>query len=119
MISELKRALEAWEVDIPQDHEDLSDVAARSGGPTLAAAAADAVAQSSAAASSSSAPTYMGRASPPPMPMPASSSLYPRQAQPVVFDMTAGDDEAEGSGSARSASAKTALARLLLHRPRT
>ena len=111
------RALEAWEVGVPDPDEDLSDVVASSGGPVLAAAAADAVAQSSAAASPNSAPTYNGGPAPMPLPMPASSSLYPRQAQPVVFDMTAGD-EAEGSGGARSASAKTALARLLLHRPR-
>ena len=115
-ISELKRALEAWEVGIPEDHDDLSNVAASSGGPVLAAAAAAAVAQSSAAAAPNSAATYMGRPSPTPLPLPQSSALYPRLTPPQMFDLTAGD--AEGSGGARRASAMEALAQVLLHRPR-
>ena len=126
MKSELERILNGIDVDIPGLHRDdpdllirpgVAEAAATQGGPGLAAASAAAVAQSSAAAAPSSAPTYMGRSSPMPLPLPPSSALYPRTAQPSVFDMAAGD-EAEGSGGARRASAMEALAQVLLHRPR-
>ena len=126
--SELERILNGTDVDIPGLHRDdpdwardvkpgVAEAAATSGGPGLAAASAAAVAQSSAAAAPSSAPSYMGR-QPPPMPMPANPSGR-GPPQPQTFDISGGDPpDATSAEGARSASAKKALAQLLLHRPR-
>ena len=124
MTSEIQRAIDGFLVAVPgvagrpdDDDDGLAEAAARSGGPGLAAAAADSVAQSSAAAAPSGAPTPYTGQSPPPLPMPTPGTRRRGPAQPQVFAMDA-DDEVSGSGGARRASAKKALAQLLLHRSR-
>ena len=117
---ELNRALAHIDVDVePQSDDDsepapgLAAAAARSGGPGLAASAAAAVGRSSAAAAPATS-SYTGEA---PMAWPMSTTRRRGPAQPLVFPIHS-DDEAEGSGGARRASAKKVLAQLLLHRSR-
>ena len=122
LTSEIQRALDGLQVRVPgvagrPDDDGLAAAAASSGGPGLAASAAAAVGRSSAAAAPARTSTSYTGQSPPPLPMPSSDTRRRGPAQPQVerFDLYS-DDEADGSGGARRASAKKMLAQLLLHR---
>ena len=124
---ELNRALAHIDIDVEPQSDDDSDLpapglaaaAASSGGPGLAASAAAAVRRSSTAAAPARTSTSYTGQSPPPLPMPTANTRLRAPPQPQVerFDLYS-DDEADGSGGARRASAKKALAQLLLHRSR-